>query len=439
MDIMQHNHRGRWRFSLSLGASLTLSGLLPGWAVGADTPPPALTAPAEVRVFTLADCLTFAHEHQPSIHAAASSLAAAGTQLRALDKLHTLPLVPGSRELPFRRQQATLGVCIAQAGLSQAEHDVAFAVTRTYLAVQYARAQLAVTQELVSRLEKYSSAVEAVVEDKEARIKERASAGQIVLYFRLARSRNEEAKNGVGRALAALREAMGAGPDCCFEVPNEDWFRVQPKGQPPFLLPEVCKGDVIALALSRRGEIQQTATLVDVHHLEVDAQGANCLPTVHTFAAGADIHARPVPPAFEDTNIYRPGALAPEMPTLLVGPKCERQERAQEFADRAAAVAEKARNLVALEAEEAYWRWVETRARALETYKGAVAALVLQDPEFEKGFDVKEDAVKNLVFAAQGRAGYNEALYHYLLTLAGLERVTAGGFCSGLMGEVAPK
>ena len=99
--------------------------------------------------------------------------------------------------------------------------------------MQYARAQLAVTQELVSRLEKYSSAVEAVVEDKEARIKERASAGQIVLYFRLARSRNEEAKNGVGRALAALREAMGAGPDCCFEVPNEDWFRVQPKGQPP--------------------------------------------------------------------------------------------------------------------------------------------------------------------------------------------------------------
>lgn len=428
---MKPNPRRYWRFSVALGTGLTLSGLLPGFAVSAE-PPPAQTAPAEVRMFTLADCLAFAHDHQPSIHAAAASLTAASTQLHALESLHAVPLVPGSRELPIRRQQATLGVCIAQAGLSQVEHDVDYAVTRTYLAVLYARAQLTVTQELVNRLEKYQL-VGAAVKDPEARIKQRAAASQVVIYYQLARSRHEEAKNGVARALAALREAMGAGCDCNFDVPSENWFRVN--GEPPFAQLQVCKDDIVGLALARRGEIEQTETLVNVHRLEVDAQGVNCLPTVRTFAAGADIHARPVPPAIEDANLYRPGALAPEMPTILVGSKCERQERAQNFADRAAAVAQKTHNLIALEAEEAYWRWAEGKGRIRETFQAAAAALVLQDPKVEQGLELEPvETIRNLVFAAQGRAAYNEALYQYLLALASLERVTAGGFCAGLSG-----
>jgi len=152
---------------------------------------------------------------------------------------------------------------------------------------------------------------------------------------------------------------------------------------------------------------------------------------VRTFAAGSDIHARQVPPAFDDSfTTYRPGALAPEMPSVLVGKKCDRQERARLFADRAVAVADKARNLIALEAEEVFWRWAETRKRAAETYDSARAGLSLQGLKVED----RAEQVQNWVLAAQGQGNYNEALYQHLITLAALERVTAGGFCAGLGG-----
>ena len=37
------------------------------------------------------------------------------------------------------------------------------------------------------------------------------------------------------------------------------------------------------------------------------------------------------------------------------------------------------------------------------------------------------------VLAAQSRAQYNEYLYHKILALADLERITAGGFCARLV------
>lgn len=436
---MSLKQRSRWRYSVGLGAGLLLSSWAPGVGVAAEPAPapqpgPAAVAPAPLHVVTLDECLQYAYDHQPNLAAARASLASAETSFKALSSMHASPLVPGGRELPIRRQQASLGVCIAQAALVQAEYDAAYAVRRTYLAAQYANAQLAVTQDLITRLKKYNDAVEAVLDDKEARVKDRSAAGRIAIYYRLARSKNEEAKAGVERARAALREAMGAGPEVCFQISGEDWFRVTAKGQPAWIGVDVCKGDIVSLALARRGEVGQTTNLSDVHRLEVDAQGKTCLiPTVRTFAAGSDIHSRPVPTGFDDGSaIYRPGALAPEMPTLLVGPKCDRQERAQNLTDRAGAVADKTSNLIALEAEDAYWRWSESRAKTADAYKAAEAALVLLDPELEKAFDTKEDAVKNLVFAAQGRATYNEALYQYLVSLATLERVTAGGFTSGL-------
>ena len=42
------------------------------------------------------------------------------------------------------------------------------------------------------------------------------------------------------------------------------------------------------------------------------------------------------------------------------------------------------------------------------------------------------------VLAAQARSQYNEFLYRQILALADLERVTAGGFCPGLVEGVAP-
>ena len=39
-----------------------------------------------------------------------------------------------------------------------------------------------------------------------------------------------------------------------------------------------------------------------------------------------------------------------------------------------------------------------------------------------------------LVLAAQADSDYIEAAYQYILALAALERITAGGFCAGLTG-----
>jgi len=43
-----------------------------------------------------------------------------------------------------------------------------------------------------------------------------------------------------------------------------------------------------------------------------------------------------------------------------------------------------------------------------------------------------EDVVTAQVMASQARSQYNEFLYRQILTLADLERITAGGFCAGL-------
>ena len=47
----------------------------------------------------------------------------------------------------------------------------------------------------------------------------------------------------------------------------------------------------------------------------------------------------------------------------------------------------------------------------------------------------EEDLLQNDVLAGQAQAGYNEALFNQILALANLERITAGGFNSGLVPE----
>src|SRR5262249_29760020 len=83
-------------------------------------PPPATV---KVPVYSLQDCLAIARSSQPSLSAAASSLAAAQTAQYGLNRL------PGgrifARDLPVRREQAALGVNAASANLCQVERDVA--------------------------------------------------------------------------------------------------------------------------------------------------------------------------------------------------------------------------------------------------------------------------------------------------------------------------
>jgi outer membrane protein TolC len=426
-----------WRQPARCCGGVALSLLLPALGAAADKEmlpapkePPAEVKPLPIKTLNLAECLALAFENQPNLAAARSSLAAAETASHCLEKLHPVPLAPGSRELPTRRKQACLGVTIASAALAQTEYETFYAVTRTYYSAVYAKAQERVARDVVDSLAFYQKTVSDAVKKGESREWTTNTVDKITVYLRMSEAKQVEAAEGVERANAALREAVGLGPYCCLRVADD-------KLAAPEATISLC--DIVRQALERRGEIIQVDTALEVYNLEIDAQGKNCMPVVKTFAAASDIHARTVPSAVMNEE-YRPGALAPEMPANLVGSKCCRQERAKDFVGRATAMADKTRNLIVLEAEDAYYKWLEMSRKVAVNQEAAEAGARLAkntraDFRAEPGKEGKtkiEDILTNEVIAAQARSSHNEALYHYILTLAALERITAGGFLSGL-------
>jgi outer membrane protein TolC len=223
---------------------------------------------------------------------------------------------------------------------------------------------------------------------------------------------------------------MGVGPDFCLRL-----------GEEALPAPEVkiCREQIIELALSRRGELVQAGTAAEVVQLEVDAQGRTYFPTARTFAAVVDIHSRPVPQGSNDRN-YRPGAVGPEMPTTLAGPRSARVERASNFSARAAAVVEKTRNLIALEAEDAYLRWAEA-AQKIPPARGALTTGRHLAESTREGFNSGslriEEVLTNEALVAQAKSTYNEALFQQILALTALQRITAGGFDPGWASQPA--
>jgi hypothetical protein len=189
--------------------------------------------------------------------------------------------------------------------------------------------------------------------------------------------------------------------------------------------------EVIAQALARRAELVRAGVFVEVTCLEADAQATHHHKRVETFAAGSDIHAVPVPQETHN-NEYRPGGVLPEMPTLLAGSRADRVKRAQSLHSRAQAMAETTRNLIALEAEDAFLRWEEAAAQIPEARGAAEAGDKLADDlnkDFTSGLRVKvEDVVNGRVLASQARSQYNEFLYRQILALADLQRITGGTF-----------
>src|SRR5207253_2074201 len=75
-------------------------------------------------------------------------------------------------------------------------------------------------------------------------------AQQIAVYIKVVEGRRETAREGIERALAALREATGLGPDARIAVAD---------AKLPDVAPQVSRDDVIALALARRGEMALSA------------------------------------------------------------------------------------------------------------------------------------------------------------------------------------
>jgi outer membrane protein TolC len=362
-------------------------------------------------------------DKQPALAAQQASLASANTQARGLCSLKQLPLIGST--LPVRRKQACLGVVIAQAGLDQAQWEAVYSVTRLYFTVLYARSQARVVHEQITRLQFYLDRVQDMVRSGASREYTGITVDKIAIHLRLAETRLVEAEEAEKRATAALGEAIGLDPSCCFTVPNEELPN-------PHVSP--CCGDLVALALARRGELVQAVNASRVVELEIAAQRKTCWPIAHTFAAGSDIHARPVPQGHANRE-YWPGATGLEMPTLFAGPKWARVERAGELSARASAVVDKTRNLIALETEDAFFKFEEAARRipsarqAVESGDRVIAAL--RKGLGEVGGARVEDILQSEGDFARAQAGLNDALYQQAIELAALQRVTAGGFDPG--------
>jgi len=376
----------------------------------------------------LTQCILTAREKQPRLAAWRASLAATEDGKRALETLRFPASM--SRQVPVRINQASLGVTAAVAGLWQAERETDYAVQRSYCAVLYAREQERLATGVVERLTAAKEAAEKAL-DAGVRDATTADVNRTAVYVGLADTRRIHAAQGVKRALIALREAVGFGPEVSLDIPA---------GEIPELEVHPSRDEIVALALARRGELAQARIFAQVGCLEGVAQAtARLQQRVQTFSAGSDIHSVQAPQGSNGTD-YQPGGVAPEMPSLLVGTKNERVARAQTLNARAEAMVETTRNLIVLETEDAFLRSEETLQQASQAKAAAEAGEKLADDmrkDFAGGAKVKvEEVVTARALAAQARADYNEFRFRHAVALADLERVTSGGFTSGLVESI---
>jgi hypothetical protein len=410
--------------------------LAPGLTVRAAEPPAAtLMSPQAQSVvkLNLAQAIHLALERHPKLAAKRASLTAAQDGLQALEALRLLALI--DKEIPIRREQAAQGVAAAASDLHRIEHEVVYAVTRAYFSVVYAREQEKVVNKVVDRLQTIHDTAERSLKagDRDATS---TDVNRTLVYLRLAQTKQIEARQGIKRALASLREAVGLWPGCGIEV--QDTRLPQPTAQPS-------RDAIIALALARRDDIIASNLFADITCLEIRAQATHlAAKRMETFAAGSDIHSREVPQTVRDGE-YRPGALPPEMPGLLVGCRPDRMKHAQSLNARAWAAAEVTRNLIALEAENAFLLWEQAAEQTIKAREAAEAGDKLAeglDETFRSSSGKSKVRVEDLITAhvlgSQARSQYNEFLYKQIIGLAELERVTAGGFHAGLADAPAP-
>jgi outer membrane protein TolC len=384
--------------------------------------PQAFAAPQTP--LTLTQCRSLALEGQPRVAAARASLSAAEDGRRALDDLRfPAGLTP---EVPLRRKQAALGVTAAAAGVEQAEREALYAVTRTFFTVLYARQQQRVADGVVDRLNTTLKAAREAL-DAGARDVTAADVERAIVYVSLAEAKATEAAQGVKRALAALQEAIGLPDDVPVEV--APGTLPEPEASPK-------RDNLVRAALARRGELIQATIFAEVACLEIEAQATGHRQQMHTFAAGSDVHQVAVPPATHN-NEYRPGAVGPEMPSMLAGPRPDRIQHARSLAGRADAVVATTSNLITLEVTDAFLRWEQASRQAQQARKAADAGEKLADglsKDLAAGLKVKVDEVVGArVLAAEARSRYNEYLYQEIIALADLERASAGGFRAGLV------
>jgi outer membrane protein TolC len=390
----------------------------------------SLPAPSTVTAnppLTLQACRQIALGQQPALAATRSTLKAALDRQSAVENLRVPTCL--ARDLPIRRKQAALGLTIAQGGITQAESETLHGVTFSYLAALHAAqsAKLA-NGPIRGRLKDLQTLVSDPVTQKSRRDVVLPQHRNLVKSFlETLDGRIQEAEQGQQRALAALREAMGVGPHFVLTLPDRDL-------PCPRALPQL--NELVALALARRGEMIQAATFADVVCLEIDAQAANNhRRNMRTFASGSDIHAKPIPSGDSGGVNYRPVIVGPEMPPFLTGSRDDRVRQAQDYHQRALAVVAKTRNLIALEVEDLYRRWLDKKEKAEHLRTAYVEARTFAT-KLKESFNKQmpgtypniDEIINSGLIETRLQLEWKEAHYQALQALAALERATAGGF-----------
>ncbi len=388
---------------------------------------PGATTAKPVLVLDLIAARKLAQEKQPALAAARASLAAAQAKVKALDNLGNLTNL-ARRDLCIRKQQAALGVLIAEARLRQAEIETTYCVTRCYWTVVYAQDQFNQVERALEGKGVRGKNLRTIKEDIARFRLERGEDKWLLDYHemlvKVAEGRREEARIGVQRALAALREAIGLEDSCPLACVDQEL---------PEVLGMVSCPQIVGLALKHRPEIAQAGWGAEVFALEVKAQDLVNTLRADTFAAGSDLHVIPLPTASFGED-YRPGAVAPEMPTILVGPRCLRVEQAEALQQRSLAVLAKVQSLIRLEAENTCLLWLEARGK-LPSYEQAaqlaekVTQAALDQLPREGSKTTIAEMLDALMRQALLRQQANQTQFQLILQSAALERVTGGNFC----------
>jgi len=365
--------------------------------------------------------LALGYEHAPTIRAAQASLASSTSGYLGLKNIHRgVDLL--RPDLPIRRQQAQRGISVGTADVLKAQQENVYDITRLYFTYVYASQQEQTANEIVEQMENFYDVANEIL--KSGAAGPNAKISQFTLYgledaISEIRRLRERATLGRKQALYAWKEAMGVGPE----------FDVYPADKElPLMAGTVTQEQVVELALSRRPELVQAAAVVDVSRLEICAQDRlSTTQSVSTFAAGSDLHSRAIPAAVRNGE-YRPGAIAPEMPTTLVGKRADRVARAYDLAKHQEAVYEKVVGLIRLEAINAFLYWQSSVERVKEA-----------KIRFDRGQKILEESrkvaaakpdpellVRNEALAGKAQAEYVEAVQKQIEALIALEKVTGG-------------
>ncbi|CAN5456036.1 hypothetical protein BH11PLA2_BH11PLA2_32050 [soil metagenome] len=379
---------------------------------------PLMPVPHSDKTLSLAECLAIGAEKQPAIVAAVASLKASESGYASLMKIKSIASL-AAPDLPFRKQQSERGLIVANADVAKATQENRYDIIRLYYTFVYARQQDGTAYDIGTQMRVYYGVAEELSKEPGSNVNQ-------YKLFAMKEAINEvdklriTARTGQSMALAALKEAMGVDQSFDF-IPRDTEL--------PVMGGTVTEEQVVQLAKQRRPELAMASAGVDAFRLEVCAQNAvKYRQKVPTLASGSDLHSRLVPLPHRNGE-YRPGALAPEMPGVLVGSKDDRVSRAQDIALRQDALFDKTQQLVALEATNSYFNW-----------QAATAKMAIAKIRFENGKDIakksregaanskdQEGLIRTEALAGKAQADYIEAVYDHIKQLATLERVTAGG------------